>query len=96
MTVNRPTAMMLRANQETPMKTFALATVSALAIAFAAPALAMDCAGKKALQSAEAAAAPAETPAESAAVATPAPVGDAPQAAEVAAAPAPDTATAKN
>ena len=77
------------------MKTLALATVSALSLALAAPAFAMDCAGKKAMQNAEADAARSEKPAEAAAVQTPVPAAEL-QSAKVAAAPVAETATTKN
>jgi hypothetical protein len=95
MIVNRPAADVLRANQEMPMKTLALATVSALSLALAAPAFAMDCAGKKDMQNAEADAARSEKPVEAATAQTPVPAAE-PQSAEVAAAPVTDTATTKN
>lgn len=84
------------------MKTVALATASALALAFATPALAMDCASKKSMQNAEAGTAQSEKAAEVAAPQTPLPADEAvsaatePQPAEVAAAPAAEAPTTKN
>jgi hypothetical protein len=48
MTVNRPAANPATANQETPMKSLAIATVSALALALVTPAIA--CPGAKNMQ----------------------------------------------
>jgi hypothetical protein len=96
MTVNRPAADEARANQETPMKSLALATISAVALAIVTPATA--CPGAKNMQH-DAGATQSEKPAEAAAVQTPMPAADATaeaQPAEVAAAPAGDTATTKN
>jgi hypothetical protein len=97
MTVNRPAELPATANQETPMKSLAIATVSALALALVTPAIA--CPGAKNMQNADAGTAQSEAPAEAAAAQTPMPEADASadaQPAEVAAAPATDAATTKN
>jgi hypothetical protein len=97
MTVNRPAADPATANQETPMKSLAIATVSALALALVTPAIA--CPGAKNMQNVDSGTAQSEAPAEAAAAQTPMPAADATadaQPAEVAAAPAAETATKKN
>lgn len=79
------------------MKSLAIATVSAFALALVTPAVA--CPGAKNMQNADAGTAQTEMPAEAAAAQTPLPAADATaeaQPAEVAAAPAADTATKKN
>lgn len=84
------------------MKTVALATASALALAFATPALAMDCASKKSMQNAEAGTVQSEKTAEVAAAQTPLPAAEAvsaatePQSAEFASAPAAEAPNTKN
>lgn len=80
-----------------PMKSLAIATVSALSLALVTPAIA--CPGAKNMQNADAGATQSEKPAEAAAAQTPMPAAEAPadaQPAEVAAAPASSTATTKN
>jgi hypothetical protein len=97
MTVNRPAADEARANQETPMKSLTIATVSALALALVTPAVA--CPGAKNMQNADAGTAQSEKPAEAAAAQTPMPAADATaeaQPAEVAAAPEAEAPTTKN
>lgn len=79
------------------MKSLAIATVSAFALAVVTPAIA--CPGAKNMQNADAGTAQSEKPAEAASAQTPMPAADASadaQPAEVAAAPASDTATTKN
>jgi hypothetical protein len=95
--INRPAVDPATANQETPMKFFPLATVSALSLALITPASA--CPGNKAMQNADAGTAQSEKPAEVAAAQTPMPAEDATtaaQPAEVAAAPASETPAVKN
>jgi hypothetical protein len=77
------------------MKSLAIATVSALALALVTPAIA--CPGAKNMQNADAGTAQSEKPAEAAAAQTPMPAAEVTaEAAEVAAAPAAETATTKN